>query len=291
MQRVVRAGGGNLPIPAVEFKVGGNAANTGLALARLGARVHLITRTDAFGMDVLGRAARRCGLGVDHVRVGGRTSATVALEFGGANVMLSHAGPLDAFGPTALAPRDWRRLEAADAVVVTNWAQNRRGTPLLAALVRRLGGRGVFLYVDTGDPRPRAGAGPRLARQASLWSKVGAWSLNENEVRAFLGRRRGDPLRLGLELSRHVPCRLDLHTRRWAASIRAGRFVRAPALRAPARRLTGAGDAWNAGNLAGYLLGWPDRDRLRLAHRVATKYVAGERDRRAGAGSPGSGMR
>lgn len=275
MEQIVRNGGGNLPVGPVEFKLGGNATNTGVALARLGARVDLITQTDALGRFLLDRAARECGLNVRRVRSGEHASATLALEFRDANLMLSHAGPLFDFGPERLTRDDWKALESADAVVMLNWAQNRHGTRLMASLAPRLKRRGVFLYVDTSDPRHRGPAARRLLSERRIWDHVDAWSLNENEVRAFSGDASGTPEALGKRLSERVGTRLDLHTRRWAASIQDGTSVRVPALGGKPRRLTGAGDTWNAANLAGYLLGWPPKERLRFAHRVATRYVTG----------------
>lgn len=274
-ERTIRHGGGNLPVGPIEFKVGGNAANLAFALARLGARVELVTRTSPLGKHLLGAAARGTRLGLSHAKTGPTSSATLALEFGGSNVMLSHAGPLFDFGPHRLDAAAWRSLEAADAVAVTNWAQNRSGTRLLEALARRLGRRGVFLYLDTGDPRHRGGDAQALLRKSAIWTRISAWGLNENEVRAFSQDAPGDVRDLADRLSQRLGCRLDLHTRHWALSVAHGARTAVPAYRGPPRRLTGAGDAWNAGNLTGYLLGRTDRQRLRLAHRVASRYVTG----------------
>ena len=44
-EAVHERGGGNVPTPGQHFQPGGNAANTALALARLGVRTHLLART------------------------------------------------------------------------------------------------------------------------------------------------------------------------------------------------------------------------------------------------------
>lgn len=269
---IARRGGGNLPVPAIEFKLGGNAANLAVALARLGAQVDLIAHTDEFGHRLLERAAAGTALRRDRVRVGPRGSATLGLECGGANVMLSHAGPLQDFGPGRLAREDWERIESADLVALVNWAQNRRGTALLRTLSARLARRGTFLYLDTGDVRHRAAEVPALRRDRGAWRGVSAFGMNQNELGAFT---RGTEVHHAQALAGELGTRIDLHTRQWAATVTGASAVRVPASRIPARRLTGAGDAWNAGNLAGYLLDLGERDRLRLAHRVATKYVTG----------------
>lgn len=272
-ERIIRHGGGNLPVGPIDFKVGGNAANLAYALARLGAHVDLVTETNPLGKHLLETAARGTRLGLSSVKTGPASSATLALEFGQSNVMLSHAGPLFEFGPGHLDAKAWRKLEAADAVAVTNWAQNRSGTRLLEAIARRLGRRDAFLYVDTGDPRHRGRDAETLLRNAAIWNRVSAWGLNENEARAFSRDAHGNVRDLAGRLSRRLGCRLDLHGRQWAVSMVNGARLEVPAQRSRPRRLTGAGDAWNAGNLAGYLLGRSVAARLRLAHRVASRYV------------------
>lgn len=273
LRAIARRGGGNLPVSSVEVKIGGNAANLALALARLGARVDLISETDRHGLHLLRQAARGTALGTERVRVGDRSSVTLGLECRDANLMLSHAGPLADFGPERLGAPDWRLLENADGVAFVNWAQNERGTDLLRGVASFLGEGGPFLYVDTGDPRNRLPAAQRLLKEAAIWKRVGALGLNENELGAFTG----DPPSLGADAARRLAgrlgTRLDLHTRRWAATITANSVVQVPADASHPKRLTGAGDVWNAGNMAGHVLGWSARDRLRLAHRVATKYV------------------
>jgi sugar/nucleoside kinase (ribokinase family) len=292
MRAIVERGGGNLPVGPIEFKVGGQAANVGVALARLGADVELVAETDALGRRMLEEVAVQVGLGLRHVRASATTSATLALETARANLMLSHAGPLRTFGPARLDAAAWRSIEGANAVVVTNWSQDAKGTDLLAAIARRLRSRDTFLYVDTGDLRHRPARDVRaLLAARRIWDRVDAWGLNENEVRAAAGARGavgrkaggldgegpGAVVALAQGLAEHLGTRLDVHTRTWAASLPARgttrRTARVPTPRGRALRLTGAGDTWNAGNLAGHLLGLGDEPRLRLAHAVATRYV------------------
>ncbi|MHB8605471.1 MAG: hypothetical protein ACYDCK_09465, partial [Thermoplasmatota archaeon] len=53
MRGVFERGGGNVQNVPQRFAAGGNAANTALALARLGVHAHLVARTSAFGALVL----------------------------------------------------------------------------------------------------------------------------------------------------------------------------------------------------------------------------------------------
>lgn len=276
MEKIIQNGGGNIPVGPVEFKLGGNAANMAIALARLGAKVDLITKTDALGQFFLERAAKGINLNIEAVEVGPLASATLALEFEGANLMLSHSGPLHDFGPKKLRRHHWKLIDEADAVVIVNWAQNFQGTELLKAVANRAQKNDAFVYTDTGDPRHRGPAAARdLIRQRKVWDHIDAWGLNENEVRAFSGDKKGPLLGVAKDLSGRIKGKLDVHTRHWAASIHAREMVKVEALPDKPKRLTGAGDAWNAGNLSGYLLGWQDEERIRFAHRVATKYVTG----------------
>lgn len=267
-------GGGNLPVPALEVKLGGNAGNLAVALARLGCDAHLVTETDEAGLRLAQQQRDAVGLGIDHVRPGPVASTTLALECGRTNLMLSHAGPLATFGPERLTPAAWRLLESADAVAVTHWSLNVGGTRLLRAIVPRLARKGIFVYLDTADPRHRGPDALALLDEASVWADLGAWGLNENELRFFAGDRKESLDAAAARLARATGCRLDVHTRDFAASWRAGQEAqRVPAGRAQGRRSTGAGDSWNAGNLVGQLLGLPDTERLRLAHAVAQRFV------------------
>lgn len=272
LDAIARRGGGNMPVRSIELKLGGNAANLAVALARLGAQVDLIAHTDPLGHHLLQRAAAGTGLRTGGVQVGARGSVTLGLECGPSNLMLSHAGPLQDFGPARLTRDDWERIDAADAVALVNWAQNRRGTAMLRRLSGHLGRRGAFLYLDTGDVRHRGPDVAALRSDRAAWRGVSAFGINRNELHAFAG---GSGVAHAQDLAAELGTRIDLHTRTWAASVTGASTTRVAADRTPARRLTGAGDAWNAGNLAGYLLGLGDRARLGLAHRVATCYVTG----------------
>lgn len=272
LDQIASRGGGNLPVGPIDLRLGGNAANLALGLARLGAHVDLIAMTDPVGAHLLKTSAHGLPLETDRVRVGARTAMTVGLECQDANVMLSDAGPVADFGPGHLEEEDLRRIAAADAVAVVNWAQNQEGTALLAAVSDHVH-EDAFLYVDTGDPRHRHDEAQALVADDTVWVRVDAWGLNENELGAFTDDAAGDPVAVAHGLSRRLGVRLDLHTRHWAASIDGDEVVRVEAEPSPAVRLTGAGDAWNAGNIAGRLLGHKPEDRLRLAHQVATEHV------------------
>ena len=281
-------GGGNVPTPGQHFQPGGNAANTALALARLGARVHLVTRTSAFGKAYLEQTMGRMGVDLRYVRGDGHLAVTTALEFQEedrpANVMLSDPGSVAQYGPEEFDANDWTLLEAADLVLVANWSQNRRGTALVEAVCRAAAAAGTMTMLDTGDPSvrgPDAGAGLRDLRETVLpLGTLDVYALNENELRQLTGRALAGPPEeraAALELHRRRGDRvLDLHTARFAATYGPWGEAVAPTFRVEPLRVTGAGDSWNAGNVLGHLAGLDPVERLALANAVAGLYVSGK---------------
>lgn len=276
-------GGGNIVTAGQHFAPGGNAANTAFALARLGVRTHLIARTSPFGKTYLEQTLGQHGVDLRHVRADGHLSVTTALEFHEerpANVMLSDPGSLATFGPDALDANDWTLLEAADLVLVTNWAQNRHGTALVEAVVRATRKAGRLSMLDTGDPSHRLADLPEVHARLLPLAQLDVHALNENELRLLAGR----PLAAGegeVAAARALAARrphgvTDLHTARLAASVGPAGEAVVPTFRVAPLRVTGAGDAWNAGDIVGHLGRLDPAERLLLANAVAGLYVSGK---------------
>lgn len=283
-QAVHLRGGGNVPTPHQHFQPGGNAANTALALARLGVRTHLVTRTSHFGKAYLEQTLGRLGVDLKYVRPDGHLSVTTALEFQEgrpANVMLSDPGSVAQYGPELLDANDWTLLEAADLVLVANWSQNRHGSALVEGVARAARKAGTLSMVDTGDPSARAGDLDELLTRVVGLPELDIFALNENELRQLAGRR----LREGEEevaAARELHARrppggiVDMHTARFAATFGPEGEAIVPTFRVEPARVTGAGDSWNAGNILGHLAGLSGVDRLLLANAVAGLYVSGK---------------
>lgn len=282
-QAIHARGGGNVIAPGQHFQPGGNAANTALGLARLGVRTHLVTRTSAFGKVYLEHTLGRHGVDLRHVRADGQLSVTTALEFHEgrpANVMLSDSGSVAQFGPESLDANDWTLLEAADMVLVANWSQNRRGTALVEAVARAARKAGRRSMLDTGDPSSRAQDLRELIERVVPLADLDVYALNENELRQLMGRQL-DPGAPEVDAARELARRradgtLDLHTSRLAASFGPEGETVVPTFRLDPMRATGAGDAWNAGNILGHLADLAPPDRLLLANAVAGLYVSGK---------------
>lgn len=292
-ERIHGRGGGNLLTGAQSFRVGGNAANTVYALGRLGVPTTLVTRTDRFGALVLRDAFEGLPLDTSCIQVVERSSATVALELKDANVMLSDPGPLAAFGPADLEsiPGAWSKIDQADAVVLTNWSQTlEHGTHLLEGVTARARENGAFTFLDTGDPTHRKDAAD-LLRPGGPLKEVAAWGMNENELRFFARLAEGDAgddpthtptpsedaapmtgaaiIEAARTLRRVYTGRLDVHTGHAVFTFEGDEPVGCGTYIVDPLRLTGSGDAWNAGNLLGELLGVAPLERLCLANAVA----------------------
>jgi sugar/nucleoside kinase (ribokinase family) len=111
-------------------------------------------------------------------------------------------------------------------------------------------------------------------------------SLNENEAICYATQMKDAPKELkGLPIEKaakesakilasHLSARVDLHTTKFSATFDKKGVIVVPSFKVPVMRATGAGDAWNAGNI------WADahrittEQRLALANAVAAYYVS-----------------
>jgi ribokinase len=276
MQRIHDRSGGNLPTAKQQLVAGGNAANTAQALAYLGIRAHLIARTSPLGLAFLKDTLGRSGVDLSNVRADGDLAITTALEYGKdpRNVMLSFAGSVAQVTAEDLDDNARTLIEAADAVLVANWAQMRdHGTDFAAAVFRHARRGRALTYFDSADPsgRPPADLAALFDRVIGS-SDLDVFAMNENELRYFGGP--GDLLEEGARLAKRLTATLDVHTASAAATWAKGRHAVVPTFKVTPLRATGAGDVWNAANLAGYLADLEPAERLRLANGAAGFYIA-----------------
>lgn len=273
---------------------GGNAANTAAALASLGAEAHPIIHTGPLGLRLLKFYLEPLGVDLSHVKAEGRTSITTALEFlsqnGKTNIMLRDLGSLVKFSLKHLASKDFELLREADYVCVFNWAGTERyGTELAEGVFRHVKEKGKGkTYYDTADPSPKKGGIPTLMEKVLLTDLVDVLSVNENEAVWYasqLNEQEVNKLKKTLKLdelakecakilAENLSSRIDLHTTSLAASFTKNSETVAPTFSVPVLRTTGAGDAWNAGNIFADAQGLPDACRLMLANAVAAYYIS-----------------
>jgi sugar/nucleoside kinase (ribokinase family) len=112
-------------------------------------------------------------------------------------------------------------------------------------------------------------------------------SVNENEAVLYASQLSDEIKKLGRKLrfeelakesarilALHISARVDLHTTSFSATFTKKGETLAPAFEVPVLRATGAGDAWNAGNILGDAYKLSDDCRLSLANAVAAYYIS-----------------
>jgi len=293
IDKVAQRRGGNVHgVKQLELR-GGNAANTAAALAALGVKVYPIITTNPLGFQLLEFYLSPFRVDLYHVKIDGELALTTAFELDHGeervNIMMGHLGSLPNFGPKNLTESDFELLQEADYVCVFNWSSTRRwGTELADAVFRHVKEEGKGkTYYDTGDPTPNKGKIPKLLKTVLRSRLIDVLSVNENEAFQYASqldtkvkrlRNRLDHYEVAKEcariLAKQVSARVDLHTTAFAGSFTHENEVVVPVFSIPARRSTGAGDAWNAGNIYGDALKFPDSCRLTLANAVAAYYIA-----------------
>ncbi|MEM3769657.1 MAG: carbohydrate kinase family protein [Candidatus Bathyarchaeia archaeon] len=289
---VERKGGSIDGISQKEFR-GGNALNTAAALASLGVKVTPIVCTDKFGLQLIKFYMKSPRINLTHIKVVEKPSITTSLEFktddGKVNVMLRDVGSLADFGPRNLDVNDFEAVERADCTCVFNWAGTRKyGTELAETIFHHIKKRGKGkTYFDTADPTPNRKEAKKLLERVLLSGLVDILSLNENEAVFFAlllkGKAEEPDKGLSFEelakesaefLASHLKARVDLHTTEYSATFNGGVETLVPAFHVPVLRATGAGDAWNAGNILGTIYGLGNAVRLTLANAVAAYYIS-----------------
>ena len=246
--------------------------NLAHALARLGLRTLLITHSDASHEPLLRGAFE--GLDAE-LRVKPLPAAlTVAFEER-VNVMLGDEKGASDFGPSLLDDSDWEALRSSRVVCSVNWAANRQGTKLLSGLRRRMG-REKTIFLDPADFRDNIHGFAELLRLIARKHVVDWLSMNEQEAMAaakVLRLKGRVPEEICLEIARNLGVVFDLHGTRMSFTSEGTRVTRAAAQRVTTRRLTGAGDIWDAGAICGRMMGLDEASRLRFANAAARLYL------------------
>lgn len=292
LRRVAKRKGGSIDeIRQTELR-GGNAVNTASALTALGVKTTLLVCTNKLGLQLIKFYFKSKKVDLSHIKISGKLSMTTALEFKSedekVNVMLRDLGGLASFGPHDLDASDFEAIENADYVCVFNWAGTRRfGTKLAEIVFRHVKTKGQGkTYYDTADPAPNKEKVPELVKKVLQNRFVDILSVNENEA-IWYASLLSDEIResrkkpfdeLAKEsariLAKHLSARIDLHTTNFSATFTKKSETIVPAFKVPVLRATGAGDAWNAGNILGDALELSDSCRLALANAVAAYYIS-----------------
>lgn len=293
LENVAHKKGGSIDGIAQTELRGGNAINTASALAALGVKVIPIVCTDKLGSQLIRFYLDFSKIDFSHIKIVREASITTAIETktesGRVNIMLRNVGSLADFGPKHLEDKDYEAMENADYVCVFNWAGTRRfGTELAETVFQQVKkkGRGKT-YCDTADPTPNRHNIPRLIKNVLQGRHLDILSLNENEAVCYATELGYDlkskEKKMKLEelakesakfLAARLSARIDLHTTEFSATFTGKDETVIRSFRVPVLRATGAGDAWNAGNILGDALQLSPECRLTLANAVASYYMS-----------------
>ena len=281
----------------VEIRQGGSAANTARWLARLGVKTQLVC---AVGRDGAGRSLvqqlERDGVTVRATRVAGARTGRIGVLVvpGGERSFVADRRAADRLSPDDLHPEWFDRVQ-----LIHLPAYSLLGEPLGRAGVRAIElarERDSLVSVDLASVGPLLAEGRRAARELIAAARPDLLFATEPEAEALLGRHADGGL---LELARIVVIKRGNR----GASVEARASVVAregihgedddePPLRfdiatptVAASDTTGAGDAFDAGFIAGWLAarasGRPAADGLHRAtlagHRAAARQLSGPR--------------
>jgi ribokinase len=268
-------GGGIRGVSQYEVR-GGNAVNLALALAKLGVKTLLITHSDASHVRMLESAVEDAHAGLR--TKAGRAGLTVALE-GEVDVMLSDPGGAADFGPELLDEADWDAMRGAAFVCVVNWAANKKGTALLSSVRKGLG-RGKRVFLDPADFRDDLHRFMELASLQKEAKLVDWMAMNAQEAAAgvrALGLKAEGVADEAMALAKDMGCEVDVHAETETASSDGTTAASVPCFQGEPRRLTGAGDVWDAASLRCRLKGIDVQERLEFSNAAAWCYVTAER--------------
>jgi ribokinase len=271
-------GGSIRDITQVDLK-GGNATNVAFALARLGAPVSLITVANKTGSQILQDAFFKFPKSSLYV-IDGNPGMTTSFEFTNngsvVNVMLSDLGDNENFGPEKLGPKEQNAVKNADAIIVTNWASNEKGTELSKFVFKK--SPKSLHFLDPADIQTRQSEFKMAISE--LAPNLHSLSLNENECNLLLKQfglgniTKENETKLISELSEKASVPIDLHTSFGSFWSNGKETAFAKSFSTKVKFVTGAGDVWDAANILGYLANLESKERLLFANATASLYVS-----------------
>jgi ribokinase len=274
----INFGGSIRGIPQKDLK-GGNATNVAYALARLGCPVSLITVSDKTGSALLKETFSKFKNASLYV-IDGKPGRTTALEFQNenniVNIMLSDLGGNENFGPEKLGKKEQEILSKASAVIVTNWASNKKGTELTKFAFEK--SKGAIHLLDPADIQTRAKEFKETLEK--IGPDLDSLCINENECNTLLAQHGlgkisspEETTKLVTELAKKSSISIDLHTTAGSYWTDGNEVEFTKSFSVNPILVTGAGDVWDAANIVGYLVKLDPSERLLFANAAATLYI------------------
>ena len=280
IQHIYKQGGGNVPGIAQRIHQGGNAANTALALSKLGPKVHLICKTDKLGKHLLEFFFKDTNIDLSGIKTDGKIAITAAMEFGKnhSNVLVGDTGSVSNFDFDVLDESDLQNIEESKLTGVVNWSLNKCGTSLARKAFEFAKKHNVKTFMDTGDPSHRKEEIPDLLRNVVSHRNLDIFGINENELIHFTKgtatKTYQEQIDLAKKLKKSISARIDLHTASFSCTVDEKCTIIPTMKFSNIYRATGAGDTWNAGNIFGELVGLNAVERLLFANILAGHYIS-----------------
>ncbi len=304
IQKKIVAGGGSMRgYSSVDIK-GGNAVNMAYSLAKLDVRVELFTIADEIGSAILRSVFLPFRTNVNLHIIKGKHGLSTVFEFSNSsissississsNVMVSDVGDNDNFGPELIESQEVRMiLRSSDAVIMTNWASNLRGTELLDYVFTNSTKSVHFL--DPADIERRCFEFINVLKSRS--NLVDFLSINENEynliikaLESVIGYNNSTLLTFDSNLypdninafcesakllSNFINLTVCIHTTKGSAISDGHESLFVDSI-VPSKIdiVSGAGDSWDAGFIFGHLYGFTTMEKICFANLLSSLHV------------------
>lgn len=301
IKKKIMVGGGSMRgYPGMDIK-GGNAVNVAYCMAKLGVNIDLFTIADNVGSAILHSVFQSLKSNVTlHIKKG-KHGLSTAFEFSDSshipsNVMVSDVGDNDNFGPELIESQEVLSiLQSSNAVVMTNWASNFRGTDLMEYVFTH--SPQSIHFLDPADIEKRCFEFINMLKNHS--NLVDFLSINENEFNqiikslksiysdrslefsSFENDKHSDVIdnfcKSAKSLSKFLNLMVCIHTTKGSVisdghdTLFANSFI-------PNKIEieSGAGDSWDSAFLFGHLFGFTIPEKLCFANLLASFHVGNQ---------------
>ncbi|CAN5739513.1 hypothetical protein BH23THE1_BH23THE1_09440 [soil metagenome] len=300
IQKKIVAGGGSMRgYSSMDIK-GGNAVNMAYSLAKLDVHVELFTVADEIGSAILRSVFMPFRTNVNLHIIKGKHGLSTVFEFSNSsisssysNVMVSDVGDNDNFGPELIESQEVMMiLRSSDAVIMTNWASNLRGTDLLDYAFTNSPKSVHFL--DPADIERRCFEFINMLKSRS--NLVDFLSINENEynliikaLESVIGNPNSTLLTFDSNLypdnmnafcesakflSNFINLTVCIHTTKGSTISDGHKSLFIDSI-VPSKIdiVSGAGDSWDAGFIFGHLYGFTTIEKICFANLLSSLHV------------------